>query len=62
MRVEMLKEGGATVLEWLVSVFNICFMLSVVPVDWVIACMVPLYKGKALSTLSSTARRAVPTV
>ena len=28
------------------SVFNICFMLSIVPVDWVIACMVPLYKGK----------------
>ena len=26
--------------------FNICFMLSIVPVDWVIACMVPLYKGK----------------
>ena len=22
------------------------FMLSIVPVDWVIACMVPLYKGK----------------
>ena len=21
-------------------------MLSIVPVDWVIACMVPLYKGK----------------
>ena len=34
----MLKEGGVTVLE--------CFMLSIVPVDWVIACMVPLYKGK----------------
>ena len=46
VRVEMLKEGGATVLEWLVNVFNICFMLSIVPVDWVIACMVPLYKGK----------------
>ena len=42
----MLKEGGVTVLEWLVRVFNICFMLSVVPVDWVIACMVPLYKDK----------------
>ena len=41
MRVEMLKEGCVTVLEWLVRVFNICFML-----DWVIACMVPLYKGK----------------
>ena len=46
VRVEMLKEGGVTVLEWLVRVFNICFMLSVVPVDWVIACMVPLCKVK----------------
>ena len=42
----MLKERGVTVLEWLVRLFNICFMLSIVPVDWVIACMVPLYKGK----------------
>ena len=43
VRLEMLKEGGVTVLEWLVRLFNICFMLSiVVPVDWVIACMVPL--------------------
>ena len=46
VRVEMLKDRGVTVLEWLVRVFNICFMLSIVPVDWVIACMVPLYKGK----------------
>ena len=45
VRVEMLK-GGVTVLEWLVRAFNICFILSIVPVDWVIACMVPLYKGK----------------
>ena len=44
--VEMLKEEDVTELEWLVRVFNICFMLSIVPVDWVIACMVPLYKGK----------------
>ena len=42
----MLKEGGVTVLEWLARVFDICFMFSIVPVDWVIACMVPLYKGK----------------
>ena len=43
----MLKEKGVTVLELLVRVFNIlCSMLSIVPVDWVIACMVPLYKGK----------------
>ena len=26
----MLKEGGVTVLEWLVRVFDICFMLSIV--------------------------------
>ena len=32
VRVEMLKEGGVTVVEWLVRVFNICFMLSIVPV------------------------------
>ena len=46
VRVETLKEGDVTVLEWLVRVFNICLILSIVPVDWVIACMVPLYKGK----------------
>ena len=46
VRVEMLKEGSVTVLEWLARLFNICFMLSIVPVDWVIACMLPLYKGK----------------
>ena len=26
VRVEMLKERGVTVLEWLVRLFNICFM------------------------------------
>ena len=41
VRVEMLKEGGVTVLEWLVRLFNICFMLSIA-----ITCMVPLYIGK----------------
>ena len=46
VRAEMLKEGGVTALEWLVRVFNICFMLSIVPMNWVIACMVALYKGK----------------
>ena len=33
VRVEMLKEGGVTVLEWLVRVFNICCMLPIVTVD-----------------------------
>ena len=27
-------------------VFNICIMLSMVAVEWVIACIVPLYKDK----------------
>ena len=46
VRVEMLKEGDVTVLEWLVRVFDIGFMLSIVPVAWIIACMVPLHIGK----------------
>ena len=28
MREEMLKEGGLTVLEWLVRVFNICVVVE----------------------------------
>ena len=28
VRVEMLKEGGVTVLEWLVRLFNICFFVN----------------------------------
>ena len=34
VRVEMLKEGGVTVLEWLVRLFNICFLLSIVGYQW----------------------------
>ena len=30
VRVEMLKEGGVSV----TALFNICFVLSMVPVDW----------------------------
>ena len=43
---EMLKEGGVTIVEWLVRVFNVCFYLSVCPVEWVLGVIVPLYKGK----------------
>ena len=46
VRAEMLLEGGVTVVEWLVRIFNICFISSLVPVDWMCACIVPLYKGK----------------
>ena len=43
---EMLKEGGVTVVEWLVRLFNVCFYLPVCPVEWVLGVIVPLYKGK----------------
>ena len=46
VRAEMLKEVGVTALQWLMRVFNICFMLSMVPVDCVTACIMPLSKVK----------------
>ncbi len=44
---ECLKSGGATVVEWLVKLLNVCFLISMVPIDWTSACVVPLYKDKA---------------
>ena len=46
VHAEMVKEGGLTVVEWLVRLFNVCFYLGMCPVDWVLAVIVPLYKGK----------------
>ena len=46
VKAEMLKEGGVTAVRWLVRLFNVCFLASMVPMDWVCACIVPLYKGK----------------
>ena len=45
-RAEYLKKGGGSMLDWLVRLFNVCFVAGVVPVEWCRACMVPLYKGK----------------
>lgn len=45
VRVEMLKKRSVTVLEWLVRLLNV-FFLSVVPVEWVNACIVLLSKSK----------------
>uniref|UniRef100_A0A3P9JF00 ribonuclease H n=1 Tax=Oryzias latipes TaxID=8090 RepID=A0A3P9JF00_ORYLA len=44
--VECLKSGGAIVIEWLVRLLNVCFANGQVPLDWMSACVVPLYKGK----------------
>ena len=46
VRAEMLKEGGVTVVEWLERVFRVCFVLSLVPEDWGLVIMIPLFKGK----------------
>ena len=35
------------VLEWLVRLLNVSFEMEVVPMDWRIACIVSLYKGKS---------------
>ncbi|XP_068224530.1 uncharacterized protein [Palaemon carinicauda] len=44
VRAEILKEAGVTVLEWLERLFDIRFMLSMAPVNWVFTCTVLLYK------------------
>ena len=43
---EMLLEGGVSVVEWMLRLFNLCLTTGVVPQDWQDACVVPLYKGK----------------
>ncbi len=42
---ECLKSGGATVVEWLLILLNVCFLSSMVPIDWTSACVL-LYKDK----------------
>ena len=44
--VECLKKGGMALLEWLVILLDISFDMEVVPMDWRVACIVPLYKVK----------------
>ncbi len=43
---ECVKSGRATVVEWLVRLFNVCFLSSMVPIAWTSVCVDPLYKGK----------------
>ena len=48
VRAEMLKEGGVAAVEWMVRLFNLCFLLSRVPVDWLHGIIVPEVEGKQL--------------
>ena len=43
---ECIRKGGVAIVEWLVRVFNGCFVLGCVPGHWKSASIVPLYKGK----------------
>ena len=44
--VEMIKEGGKSMLLWLVRMFNVCWKEGKVPQDWQDGSLVPIYKGK----------------
>ena len=44
--IEGVKAGGRVAIEWLLRLFNVCFLVGSVPSDWCRACMIPLYKGK----------------
>ena len=43
---ECLKKGGTALTEWMVRLVNYSFESGEVPMDWMSACVVPLYKGK----------------
>ena len=54
--LECLKKGGMAVLKWLVRLLILSFTIGVVPVDWLGACIVPMYKGKGDKCECSTSR------
>ena len=44
--IEMLKNVGTSISDWLLRIFNKCMETCVVPEDWKMACIVQIYKGK----------------
>ena len=44
--VEMFKNEGISIIDWLLRIFNNCMESGVIPEDWKAACIVPVYKGK----------------
>lgn len=42
-------KSKATVIDWLLRLLNVCSVSSILSVDWVTACVVPLYKGNRVS-------------
>ena len=46
--VEMLKNGGIRIIDWLLKNFNRCMESDLVPEDWNDMCSIPVYKGKCV--------------
>ena len=44
--IEVLKNGGISITDWLLRIFNKYIEYGVVPEDWRAACIVPVCKGK----------------
>ena len=44
--VEFLKSRSFTITDWLLRIFNRSLESGVIPKDWEVACIVPIYKGK----------------
>ena len=43
---ELLKSGGAPIISWLLPLFTLIWKYCVIPTDWNIAIILPLWKGK----------------
>ena len=43
---ELLKSGGAPIISWLLPIFTLIWKYCVIPIDWNIAIILPLWKGK----------------
>ena len=54
--VECLMKGGMAVLKWQVRLLNVSSDMGVVPMDWLGACIEPLYKGEGDKCESSNSR------
>lgn len=59
MSMETIKESGNAVADRLVTLCNVCYLNSMVPEDWMRACIVPNYKGKDGSLYARTVRASV---
>ena len=43
---ELLQSGGAPVISWLLPLFTLIWKYCVIPTDWNLAIILPLWKGK----------------